>query len=397
MHKLFLLLVLFAFTGSCKRQVNTEGYTISGNVKNLDNVYIKLKEGGFRDRSKIKTIDSVKIANGKFEFKGKVDHPDMVNLVVESKFQAQFIIENSDIKIDIDVTRKKEKSPYFKFEVTGSNSNELYQKADAACLAVFKDAKYSQLDTLKALFVKAKKDTSYLEKAQKLKVELSPLTKERSERYKNKKYDFVRNNPEDPASVYILGYFYSEVRMTAEELEEFYNLFKGDARKTNFFISHISKIYKNYFEKLGVGSIAPDFTLNNLEGQPVRLSKINAKYKLVDFWASWCIPCRKSFPHLKELREKYKNDGFEIIGIATSDGEDKWRKAIEEDQTPWLHVFDATNTSKGTANANKGDVSTNYGVSFLPTSFLMDNNEKIILRNPSKEELDMKLKELFGY
>ncbi|KJD34886.1 hypothetical protein PW52_13325 [Tamlana sedimentorum] len=386
---------------SCKKQPNTiinaDGYTISGNIKGLSNVYIKLTKAGFKDKSKIVVLDSTKIVNGKFEFNGKVNHPDMVNLVVESKFRTNFIIENSNIKIDIDLTQKQERSPYFKFIVTGSKSHDLYQKGDAECMAVFNSPKYKQLDSLKALLAKAKKDTSYLAKAQKLKVELSPLSKERSESYKNKKYDFVRNNPSDPSAVYILGYFYSEVRMSEKELKEFYNLFKGDARKTVFFTSYITKVYKDYFEKLGVGSIAPDFTLNNINGEPVSLSKVKAKYKLVDFWASWCIPCRKAFPHLIELRNKYNNDGFEIIGIGTADAEDKWLKAINEDKTPWIHVLDKNGIINGDLAVKKGDVSKNYGVTFLPTTFLMDSQDKIILRNPTKNELDAKLIELFGH
>ena len=114
---------------------------------------------------------------------------------------------------------------------------------------------------------------------------------------------------------------------------------------------------------------------------------------LVDFWASWCIPCRASFPHLKELRKQYGTEGFTIVGIGTADKEDKWRKAIEEDQTPWLHVFDKNEEGK----QMYGPVAISYSVPHLPTTFLVDRDLKIILRNPSKEELDTKLKELFGH
>lgn len=401
MHKLAVPIIAVMLLSSCQkrsaRKSPAEGYTISGNIIGIDSAYIELREEGFRDRSIIKVIDSTKIINGTFEFKGKVDYPDMVSLRVKSKFSVRFMIENAPIEINIDLTQRRAKSPFFAFDVLGSETNDKYQKADADSKAVFDDPHYQQLDTMNALLSKAKEDTSYLAQAQKLKEELAPLRKERAERFKNKKYDFVRNNPSSPAAVYILGYFYSHVAMSDAELREFHDIFEGDARETNFFKSYISSTYQDHFENLTIGSTAPDFTLNDLEGQPITLSKVEATYKLVDFWASWCAPCRAEFPHLKELRKKYLQSGFEILAVGSSDAEDRWRKAIKEDQTPWLHVFDLKPDDTGKVTTKKGEVSTQYAVSHLPTTFLMDSNEKIILRNPSKEELDAKLIELFGF
>ena len=94
---------------------------------------------------------------------------------------------------------------------------------------------------------------------------------------------------------------------------------------------------------------------------------------------------------MKELYKKYEKDGFEVVGIGTADEEEKWKKAIKEDQTPWMHLYDSSTEHEW------GIVARLYGVPFLPTTFLMDADGKIILRNPEKKDLDAKLAELFGH
>jgi len=392
---LIMITVLIVFNSNeiTAQSKTASGYTITGAVRGIDNVYVKLKEEGIRDRSEIKTLDSIKITNGKFEFKGNVDLIDMVGLVIDDLYFGRIILENSPISLEIDVTNLNKSNPYFVPVVRGSKSHDEYTAIDTKVKAVFENPKYKPLDELREMYMTAKKskDPSDMDKANAKQKELMPLSEERMNSMTKIKYDFVRNNPSSPVAVHVLGYQYTEGRMTKDELKEFYHLFKGDARETNFFKHHITKVYKDNFENLGIGNIAPDFTLKTVEGNDLTLSKVNVKYKLVDFWASWCIPCRASFPHLKELRNQYGKEDFEIVGIGTADLEDKWRAAIKEDQTPWIHVFD---TGDGRAY---GSVAKSYGVPHLPTTFLIDSEQKILLRNPTKEELDAKLKELFGH
>lgn len=401
MKKNILLIIALITMLACKNKPEAQethtGYIITGTVKGVNNGTIKLNEEGVQDRSKIKTINSTEIVNGTFKFKGNVEHPDMVSVIVNDKYNGRFIIENSNITLDIDVTDRNERNTYFKPIVKGSKSHDLYTEMEEKSIAALNNPKFKKIDTLRALFDKAKqsknqKDMDIALAAQK---ELMPLIEEQAKERVKVKYNFVKQNPSSPVAVHVLGYQYSEGRMNDAQLKEYYNLFTGDARKTNFFKSYITKVYKDNFENIGVGNTAPDFTLKNLENTNITLSKVNAKYKLVDFWASWCVPCRASFPHLKELRKKYQKDGFEIIGIGTADVEEKWKKAIEEDQTPWLHVFDVAPVVKG--RASYGPVAKAYGVPHLPTTLLLDANNTIVLRNPTKEELDTKLKDVFKH
>ncbi len=397
MKRLFTIMIMILFV-SCKNEKNSQaenitGYVVSGHVYGVENGTIKMKEIGVREPAKQKTIDSTEIINGEFKFIGSVEHIDMIELVIDEKYKGRFMLENSMINLEIDLNNLEERSNSYTLKVSGSKSHDQFVKMDEEIKATFQDPKYKILDTLKVLFDKAKSsnDPKDNDMALETRNKLMPLIEERRNIYLDKKLEFVRNNPSSPVAVYILGYQYTEGGMTRDVLKEFYNLFEGNARNTSFFKHHITKIYKDNFENLGIGNTAPNFTLTSVNGNQITLSEVKAKYKLVDFWASWCVPCRASFPHLKDLRKQYKKEGLEIIGIGTADTEKKWRKAIKEDQTPWIHVFDVNE------KRSYGSVAKSYAVPHLPTTFLVDAQGTILLRNPSKEELDAKLKELFGF
>lgn len=130
------------------------------------------------------------------------------------------------------------------------------------------------------------------------------------------------------------------------------------------------------------GSNAISFSKEDINGQPISLSEFKGKYVLLDFWASWCIPCREGNPHLLELYKRYKSKGFEIIGISDNDHNPiAWKEAVKKDETGvWRHILrghDAT-LKRGVKDPN--DLSELYGVDLLPTKILIDPNGKIIGR-----------------
>lgn len=131
----------------------------------------------------------------------------------------------------------------------------------------------------------------------------------------------------------------------------------------------------------GEGTEAPAFTLNDLEGNPVSLASLRGQYVLLDFWASWCRPCRESMPHLKELYAQYHGKGLEILGISTDSRPADWHQAVSEDATPWIHVLD------------EQDVVERYGVHAVPTYFLV-NPEGIMVGKIEHDELDAVLQRL---
>jgi len=141
-------------------------------------------------------------------------------------------------------------------------------------------------------------------------------------------------------------------------------------------------------EKTGIGQQALDFTQNNTKGEPVTLSSLKGKYVLVDFWASWCAPCREENPQVLKAYQKFKDKNFEIISVSLDDKKEPWLKAIETDGLPWIQVSDL----KGWKNA----VARLYGVTSVPQNLLLDPNGKIVAKNLRGEELQVELGKIFN-
>lgn len=138
------------------------------------------------------------------------------------------------------------------------------------------------------------------------------------------------------------------------------------------------------------GTPAPGFTLNDREGNPVSLESLRGQYLLLDFWASWCKPCRASMPHLKEVYARYHAKGLEILGISIDTDADAWKKAVQDDATPWLHVIDQRS---GPREASQ--VAGIYGVHAVPTLFLI-GPDGIMLGKVEHEDLDDLLAECWN-
>ncbi|TKC54980.1 AhpC/TSA family protein [Pedobacter hiemivivus] len=197
---------------------------------------------------------------------------------------------------------------------------------------------------------------------------------------------FVKANPDAYTATYILARL--EDSMNIGDLEELYNVLSKNMKA-----SEIGKSIKEYIEgakKSKVGQTVKDFTLNDAKDQPFSLSKLKGKYVIIDFWASWCGPCKASFPHMKELYNKYKGDQFEIYSISIDQSKSDWLKALKTLELPWLQTLDTKNISISS-----------FAVSGVPTTFLIDPKGKILLRevglDPSgKSPVEQKLAEIFG-
>ena len=136
------------------------------------------------------------------------------------------------------------------------------------------------------------------------------------------------------------------------------------------------------------GSSSPDLEMNNMEGKPIKLSSLKGKYVLVDFWASWCGPCRQENPNNVRLYNQYKNKGFEIYGVSLDKDKEAWKKAISDDHLNWIHVSDLQQWNSPVVKM--------FDIEGIPFTLLLDKDGKIIAKGLRGRALELKLKEIFG-
>jgi thiol-disulfide isomerase/thioredoxin len=140
-------------------------------------------------------------------------------------------------------------------------------------------------------------------------------------------------------------------------------------------------------KKVAVGTMAPEINMNTPEGKPLALSSLHGKVILLDFWASWCAPCRAENPNVVKAYQKYKSKGFDIYSVSLDKDKDKWIAAIQKDGLAWKnHVCDF--------NSWQSPVVAEFNFNGIPANFLLDKNGKILAKNLRGDALDKKLEEI---
>ncbi len=186
-------------------------------------------------------------------------------------------------------------------------------------------------------------------------------------------------NPDLPVSAYYLDIMSND--MSLAELEGAFNALDENVRNSAMAAELRGEIEAK--RAMQPGQPAPDFTLAQADGTPLTLSDLRGKIVIIDFWASWCGPCRAGNPAMKKFYEKYHGKGVEILGISNDTDHDAWRKAIEEDGLPWLNVVDEFPVQMRPAR-----VISMYAAPYLPTLILIDREGKIVAHNIEKEDLE---------
>ncbi len=362
MKKWLLLFVLAPFVATAQKAAL---FTIEGKL-----------DGGYPEGTEIKLYKngenteagSANLTKGKFVLQGKVEEPTLCYLVIGEEKPVEIYVENRIISF------KANKSNLAAFTVEGSESHKHFAAFIKAFLPMVQ-----QLSSLAG------------------KINATPPGKDRDALMKT--YDQVqlniqneidktiRERPESHVTAFLLNATY-QFNEDPIVLEERFNKLHASIRR-----SAIGKQLETFIaeNKIGaVGTQSLDFSQPDTSGTPVSLSSFRGKYVLIDFWASWCGPCREENPNVVETFQKFKDKNYTVLGVSLDrpGQKSKWLQAIHEDKLTWTHVSDLQFWNSSAAQL--------YKVKGIPQNFLVDPNGKIIARNLRGPALEAKLCEVLG-
>jgi peroxiredoxin len=364
MKKINLLLCLFIATNVFSQG---KGYIINGVIKQAaDNSYVYLTHK-YNDATH---VDSALVKGNKFTFKGKTTEPNMYWLTLHKTDNPSliFFVDNTTLTINTSI------DSLATAHVKGGATQEDYK----TWLAM--QNKYGE--TRKGLIQQYNTYGQAQDQANAKRIMDTAMTLERV--YVKDIIKFIKTHPQSN----IGGYAIWSVTFDwpkIDEYDEIYGALSEQVKKGKFGKLAEEKIA--VMKGGTVGYAAIPFTLPDVNGKNVSLSSYKGKYVLVDFWASWCGPCRGENPAVVAAYQKYKDKGFDVLGVSLDQNKEKWLQAIAKDNLTWTHVSDL----KGWQN----EVAQKYGVTSIPFNILLDKNGKIIAKALRGAVLEAKLAEIF--
>lgn len=376
------------------------GYEIQGTVANAGNGIAILSRSAGRLESVV--LDTVSMKRGAFVFRGELEAPIAMAIQIipegEAPANVSLFAENKPIRITADWNNVFDQYGYRSIQgvkVEGSRNHSVSEQLSGVYDEMKKKPEFKAYAEIEKRLAELREtDHAAYEK---LKEESEELSERFYSACRAAQIQIIRENRDVESVARTLQMLMGN--MSLQELEEIFNYLAPNVQE-NLMAEDIRKEIAA-LRRVQPGQPAPDIKKEDVNGKVVAISDLRGKYVLVDFWASWCVPCRQSFPHVKALYKKYHAKGFEVFCVADNDStEDAWRKAIKDDGVEmFYHVLRGLRSYRDEHGRHhydrSNDVSERYAIHYLPTKYLIDPQGKIVGKFDDAE-LDKKLAEIFS-
>jgi peroxiredoxin len=371
----YLLLLTLMVAGLTACQNSQDKFTVNGSIANMPRQTVYLEELNVNEIALVDSVSSDE--KGEFEVSGNAPEPGLYRLRFQQEKYILLTIEKGEIKV------KSDWNSLENYTVNGSPASHSLKGFLMVVRQHLGDFRTMSvvMDTLQA-----RGNDSMMTKAQ---GDLAQMNMQFT-RYIEHYADTTKYLPNALFAVQMLN---PQVEM--DYLTVFVQNLKGrfpDTKMSKDFIAKYNQMMAMQGQQaapsntLIIGSQAPELALNAPDGAPLKLSSLKGKYVLVDFWASWCQPCRRENPNVVAAFNKFKGKNFTILGVSLDNDKDKWMEAIEDDELTWAHASDLKGWESIAART--------YGIESIPSNFLLDPQGKIIARDLKGEDLEAKLAEV---
>lgn len=368
MLKKAMYVLVFLIMASCKNDKKKVSYEINGIVEGFNDSICVINQFEYES---VYFKDSVVIKDGKFKFTGTIDRPRRTLLTIKGMPGNTFFwLENTQTSVTINHDDLK------KAIVVGGKDQGMANLHKSRKRPII-----NKIDSLDNIIMAGRETGNLTHQEQDTLISRMKALNEELYEITN---TFIRDFPNSLESARTLNE--SRFRMDKNLFTELFALMNNKTQ-ASIYGKEIARYLKLNINPQ-IGDKYVDFELNNSMGQNTKISELRERYTLIEFWASWCGPCRESNPALKKVFEKFHEKGFNIVGVSMDHMQEKWLKAIKEDSLPWDHILN----EKG----SWGDVATIYNIKGIPDNILIDDKGIIIGRSLVVDDLEAKLEMEFN-